>query len=95
LFYIWAIRLTNEGSPEQARKYSARSVNAIMTHTYWEVGRRIVEHEQHGKKRAVYGEALIEGLALDLTGKFGRGFSQSNLWQMRDFYLAWPILQTP
>jgi nuclease YhcG-like protein/uncharacterized protein DUF1016 len=79
---------------EQARKYSARSVNAIMTHTYWEVGRRIVEHEQHGKKRAVYGEALIERLALDLTGKFGRGFSQSNLWQMRDFYLAWPILQT-
>src|SRR6267143_5413464 len=65
-----------------------------MTHTYWEVGRRIVEHEQHGKKRAVYGEALIERLALDLTGKFGRGFSQSNLWQMRDFYLAWPILQT-
>ena len=79
---------------EQARKYSARSVNAIMTHTYWEVGRRIVVHEQHGKKRAVYGEALIERLALDLTGKFGRGFSQSNLWQMRDFYLAWPILQT-
>jgi hypothetical protein len=43
-----------------------------MTHTYWEVGRRIVEHEQHGKKRAVYGEALIERLALDLTGKFGK-----------------------
>jgi DUF1016 N-terminal domain len=79
---------------EQARKYSARSVNAIMTHTDWEVGRRIVEHEQHGKKRAVYGEALIERLALDLTGKVGIGFSQSNLWQMRDLYLAWPILQT-
>ena len=41
---------------EQARKYSARSVNAIMTCTYWEVGRRIVEHEQQGKKRATYGE---------------------------------------
>jgi predicted nuclease of restriction endonuclease-like (RecB) superfamily len=79
---------------DQARKYSARSVNAIMTCTYWEVGRRIVEHEQQGKKRAKYGEALIERLALDLTAKFGRGFSQSNLWQMRDFFLAWPILQT-
>ena len=79
---------------EQARKYSARSVNAVMTSTYWEVGRRIVEHEQQGKKRARYGEALIERLALDLTARFGRGFSQSNLWQMRDFYLAWPILQT-
>jgi hypothetical protein len=65
-----------------------------MTHTYWEVGRRIVEREQHGKKRAACGEALIERLALDLTGKFGRSFSQRNLWQMRDFYLAWPILLT-
>jgi predicted nuclease of restriction endonuclease-like (RecB) superfamily len=79
---------------EQARKYSARAVNAIMTRTYWEVGQRIVDHEQQGKKRAVYGEALIERLALDLTAKFGRGFSQSNLWQMRDLYLGWPILQT-
>ena len=61
---------------EQARKYSARSVNAIMASTYWEVGRRIVEHEQQGKKRAKYGEALIERLALDLTAKFGRGFSK-------------------
>jgi hypothetical protein len=40
---------------EQARKYSARSVNAIMTSAYWEVRRRIVEHEQHGKKRTRYG----------------------------------------
>src|SRR5258708_6221763 len=79
---------------EQARKHSARSVNAIMTRTYWEIGRRIVEHEQQGKKRARYREALIERLAMDLTAKFGRGFSQSNLWQIRDFFLALPILQT-
>lgn len=79
---------------ERARKYSARSVNTIMTRTYWEVGRRIVEHEQQGRRRAKYGEALIEQLASDLTTKFGRGFSQSNLWQMREFYLLWPILQT-
>jgi len=79
---------------EQARKHSVRSLNAIMACTYWEVGRRIVEHEQQGQKRAKYGEALIERLALDLTAKLGRGFSRSNLWQMRDFYLAWPILQT-
>jgi|SRR5271157_189220 len=79
---------------EQARKHSVRSLNAIMACTYWEVGRRIVEHEQQGQKRAKYGEALIERLALDLTAKLGRGFSRSNLWQMRDFYLSWPILQT-
>ena len=78
---------------EQAKQYSVRFVNAIMTCTYSEIGRRIVEHEQQGKKRARYGEALIERIALDLTAKFDRGFSQSNLWQIRDFYLAWPILQ--
>lgn len=79
---------------EEARRYSARSVNAIMTATYWEIGRRIVQHEQAGEKRARYGEVRIERLAADLTVKFGRGFSKSNLWQMRDFYLGWPILQT-
>jgi hypothetical protein len=78
---------------EEARKTSARSVNAIMTATYWEIGHRIVEREQEGRRRAGYGEALIERLATDLTAKFGRGFSRSNLWQMRDFYMAWPIVQ--
>jgi len=65
-----------------------------MTATYWEIGRRIVEYEQHGRKRAAYGEALLERLAADLTAKRGRGFSQRNLRQMREFYLGWPIRQT-
>ena len=64
---------------EQAKQYSVRFVNAIMTCTYSEIGRRIVEHEQQGKKRARYGEALIERLALDLTAKLGRGFSPQKL----------------
>jgi predicted nuclease of restriction endonuclease-like (RecB) superfamily len=80
---------------EQARRSSGRSINAIMTATYWEIGRRIVEHEQQGKARAGYGEALIERLAADLKAKFGRGFSRRNLLQMREFYIAWPIVQTP
>jgi len=79
---------------EEARKTSARSVNAIMTATYWEIGHRIVEREQEGRRRAGYGEALIERLAVDLTARFRRGFSQTNLKQMREFYLAWPIRQT-
>ena len=79
---------------EQARRASARSVNAIMTSTYWEIGRILVEHEQQGKRRAGYGEAMIERLAADLTARFRRGFSQTNLKQMREFYLAWPIRQT-
>lgn len=83
---------------ESARAGAARSVNAWMTTTYWEIGRRIKEFEQGGKARAGYGEALIQRLAADLTQRFGRGFGVVNLSQMRRFYLAWPaenILQTP
>ena len=79
---------------EQARHAAARAVNAIMTATYWEIGRRIVESEQGGEKRAVYGEALLKRLAEDLTARLGRGFSERNLEQMRLFYSFWPISQT-
>ncbi len=59
---------------ESARRTAARSVNSIMTATYWAVGRRIVEFEQEGKDRAAYGTRLIARLAGDLTKRFGRGF---------------------
>ena len=73
---------------EQARYTSARSVNAIMTATYWEIGRRIVEIEQKGGKRAnYYGEKLIETMSKDLTKHHGKGFSTTNLWKYRQFYL--------
>ena len=77
-----------------ARVAAARSVNALMTASYWEIGRRIVEAEQKGKRRAGYGEQLIERLSLDLTQAFGRGFSARNLDQMRQFYVTWAIPQT-
>jgi predicted nuclease of restriction endonuclease-like (RecB) superfamily len=81
---------------EEARRAATRSVNAVMTATYWLVGRRIVEEEQAGKTRAGYGELLIERLSSDLTSRFGRGFGRRNLFQMRAFYLAYAdILQTP
>jgi predicted nuclease of restriction endonuclease-like (RecB) superfamily len=66
-----------------------------MTATYWEIGRRIIEQEQGGGRRAEYGEALIANLSKDLTVRYGRGFSKRNLEQMRLFYLGWPIAQTP
>jgi predicted nuclease of restriction endonuclease-like (RecB) superfamily len=78
---------------EAARRAAARSVNAVMTATYWAVGRRIVEGEQGGQERAAYGEALIKRLGGDLGRQFGRGFGQRNLAQMRAFYLAWPADQ--
>ena len=75
---------------EAARHAAARSVNALMTASYWEIGRRIVEFEQAGQVRATYGQALLKRLSVDLTQRFGRGFSERNLEQMRLFYLAWP-----
>jgi predicted nuclease of restriction endonuclease-like (RecB) superfamily len=79
---------------EQARLAAVRSVNVVLTSTYWLVGQRIVEHEQSGAERAGYGEALLKRLAQDLTARLGRGFSERNLRQMRLFYLGWPISQT-
>ena len=79
---------------EQSRRLTARSVNAIMTATYWEIGRRIVEVEQKGEERAEYGEKLLERLAEDLTNRFGRGFSLRNLRSFRAFYSTWQIRQT-
>ncbi|MCC6839973.1 MAG: DUF1016 family protein [Flavobacteriales bacterium] len=79
---------------DQARQESARAVNTVMTATYWEMGRRIVEHEQGGKRRAGYGDELLERLSKDLGERFGRGFSRRNIEQMRAFFLTWPIPQT-
>ena len=83
------------GIIDAARRSAARSVNAVMTAAYWLIGRHIVEFEQEGKKRADYGEEIIERLAAGLSARYGRGFSLRNVWQMKAFYLAWPILQTP
>ena len=79
----------------EARNASVRAINSIMTATYWEIGRMIVENEQKGKKRAGYGEKIIKGLSKDLTDCFGKGFSARNLRQMRQFYISKPIWQTP
>lgn len=81
-----------------ARRAAMRSVNAVMTATYWAVGQRIVEAEQGGQERAGYGQALLKRLSADLSIRFGRGYSERNLEQMRLFYLSWPpekISQTP
>lgn len=78
---------------DAARTASARSINAVMTATYWAIGRRIAESEMRGEARADYGEQLLERLAADLTKQFGRGFGKLNLWRMRAFYRAWPVKQ--
>ncbi|KVA73431.1 PDDEXK nuclease domain-containing protein [Burkholderia ubonensis] len=75
---------------EQGRKAAARSINALMTATYWQIGRRIVESEQGGDARAAYGHALLQRLSEDLTRRFGRGFGVDNLELMRLFYQSYP-----
>ncbi len=78
---------------ESARRASARATNAVMTATYWEIGRRIVEFEQSGEKRAEYGKLLLERLADDLTRRFGKGLGRENLRLMRLFYLTYHHLE--
>lgn len=80
------------GLLESARGAAARSVNVVMTATYWEIGRRIVELEQSGQRRAEYGRSVMVQLAADLTKRFGRGLSLTNLKQIRKFYLTFPCL---
>ena len=76
---------------ERARRASARVVNSLMTATYWEIGRRIVEYEQAGEKRAGYGEEVVKKLSADLTRRFGRGFGPAQVASMRQFHLTFPL----
>ncbi|MBI1883185.1 MAG: DUF1016 domain-containing protein [Chlamydiae bacterium] len=71
-----------------------REINKGQVILYWQIGRYIVEFEQKGKIRAEYGSALLNRLAVDLMNRYGRGFSQRNLEQMRQFYLTYQISQT-
>jgi predicted nuclease of restriction endonuclease-like (RecB) superfamily len=74
---------------DSARAQTVRSVNALMTATYWSIGWHIIEFGQKGQERADYGEAVLEQLASDLSKHYGRGFSARNLRNMRLFYLTY------
>lgn len=75
------------GIIQTARTSAVQQINKLLVLSYYEIGREIVEYEQKGKARAGYGEELIRRLSKDMTEKFGRGFSKSNLFLMRQFYL--------
>lgn len=76
-----------------ARSHAYRAVNTAMVQAYWHVGKLIVE-AQGGEERAAYGEALIKELSVRLTSDFGKGFTTTNLKNMRTFYLTFPKGQT-
>ena len=79
---------------KQARKKAYQSINLAMVQAYWLIGKRIVEEEQEGITRAMYGKSLLKNLSLELKNEFGKGFSVDNLENMRLFYLEFPISQT-
>ncbi len=70
-----------------ARNAAASTVNTLQVRTNFEIGRRIVEHEQKGEKRAKYGAELLKALSAQLTNEFGRGFSVTNLKLMRQLFV--------
>jgi predicted nuclease of restriction endonuclease-like (RecB) superfamily len=75
----------------QARAMAA--VHSCLVETYWKIGQHIVEYEQQGKEKAVYGTALLENLSRDLKLLHGKGFSRSNLNYMRLLYVRYPICE--
>lgn len=77
-----------------SKKLVVRNVNTIMLQTYWSIGKRLVEEEQNGNKKAEYGKALLKTLSKELTKEYGNGFSQTNLSMMRRFYIEYRIFQT-
>ena len=79
---------------QKGREQVANSVNTILVQTYWLIGKHIVEYEQGGKEKADYGSQLLDQLSKDLSKQYGKGFSRSNMFQIRQFYLRFSKIQT-
>lgn len=78
---------------EQGRRQAYAAVNQIAVLTYWHIGQRIVEEEQHGESRAAYGQKLMANLAMALTREFGAGYSKRSLEEYRRFYICFNNLE--
>jgi predicted nuclease of restriction endonuclease-like (RecB) superfamily len=74
----------------QARQKAYSAVNSAMVEAYWLIGKRIVEEEQQGEKRAEYGKKIIVNLSIELTSDFGKGYSERTLREFRQFYQTFP-----
>jgi len=79
---------------QMGREQASQAVNTILVQTYWLIGKHIVEFEQGGKEKADYGSQLLDQLARDLSERYGKGFSRSNVFQIRQFYLKFSKIQT-
>ena len=74
---------------QEARNRVYKTANSAMVEAYWNIGRIIVE-KQEGNNKAEYGTALLKNLSKEMTKEFGKGFTVSNLKNMRQFYLTFP-----
>jgi hypothetical protein len=74
----------------QGRLRATQAVNQELIQTYWAIGQYIVEFEQSGQRKAIYGKGLLTKLTKDLSTRHGKGFSRSNIIRFRQFYLAYP-----
>ncbi len=79
---------------EESRSKALQAVNFELLKANWSIGKHIVEYEQNGNLKAEYGSSLLINLSNDLKLKFGKGFSKSNVYLMRLFYLKYPIFQS-
>ncbi len=78
----------------EGRERVAQTVNTVLVQTYWSIGKYIVEYEQGGTEKADYGSQLLDQIAKDLSEQYGKGFSRSNVFQIRQFYLRFSKIQT-
>lgn len=79
---------------ENARLKAIQAVNNELLKANWKIRKYIVDYEQHGKEKAEYGSSLLTNLSKDLKSRFGKGFSKSNVYLMRQFYLKYEIFQS-
>ena len=75
---------------DEAKSKTYEAANNIMTYAYWNVGKRIIEQEQKGNKKAKYGSYLIKRLSQELSDEYGTGFSVANIRNCRQLYLTFP-----
>ena len=77
-----------------ARQKAYTAINTAMVEAYWSIGKRIVEEQQHGNKRAAYGEGILIELSIELSREFGKGFNERELRRFRQFFITFPKWDT-
>ena len=86
--------LSNIGNTlQKARDNALMAVNHELVKANWEIGKYIIEYEQHGNEKADYGSSLLTNLAKDLKFAYGKGYSKSTIYLCRQFYIKYPIFQ--